>query len=104
MYSVPYSPEHHEALRDVFTGRIRYHNGLNTPAIGYRWREALGGGRLMSDKADALFELWAADLIDVDTQVIQCDGHGHAVRLTHHGYQHMQYWNGLALGRDRAVA
>lgn len=88
-----YNQERHQALADVLAGKVRYHNGLTVPIIGYRWSEEYGGGPFMPDRAEALQELWAADHLDVDTQLLACQGKGHAVRITHRGYVQLGLWN-----------
>ena len=85
----------HATLRAVSQDRVRYHEGLTGPALGYTWAEG-AGGQMSEDMRHTLRELWAADLITVDPQRILAQ-RGRRVSITSKGESCLQEWGQLAL-------
>ena len=95
MARLDHTETRHTALSAVYRDAVRYHDGLAGPALGYTWAEG-AGGQMSEDMRHTLRELWAADLITVDTQRILAQ-RGRRVSITTGGYLCLQKWEAAIL-------
>ncbi|TNC19394.1 hypothetical protein [Amycolatopsis alkalitolerans] len=93
MSTAKFTVNRYQALAAVSQGKICYNNGLLEPAPGYDWVTG-ETSQMTDDLRHALRDLWAADLIDIDTHHLF--ERGHQVRITTRGYPTLRAWSVLA--------
>ena len=99
MQPFAFSGSRQAALAAVHCGDVRYHHGLTGPALGFTWSENRGG-QMFHEMRHALHELWAANLIDVETHRVFARS-GHRVVTTMRGYQLWREWHDQARTADQ---
>lgn len=102
MTRLAFSTHRYTALSAVQRDQVRYHTGLNGPALGYTWSEHVGG-QMFGCLRQALCELWAANLVEVDTHRLFAR-RGHRVVITMRGYRLLCEWNEVARNGARCDA
>ncbi|MEB3367367.1 hypothetical protein [Saccharopolyspora mangrovi] len=80
--------ERSAALVDVHLGRVVFHNGIRSSAIGYARRGFL---KMSAEWNRALHELWLVDAIDIDGALL--DLNGQEVSLTNRGLLLLEKWD-----------
>lgn len=90
MTRLTFSHLRYAALSAVHQDQVRYHTGVDGPALGYTWSEDVGG-QMFDNLRQILSELWAADLIEVETHRIFAE-RGHRVSTTTRGYLVLREW------------
>lgn len=90
MARLDFSPTRYQALDQVNRDNVRFHPGLNGPALGYAWAEN-AGGQMFDAMRHVLSELWAADLIDINEHH-QFARPAHRVVITRDGREQLRQW------------
>ncbi len=90
-YRLPFNEQRFDTLVNVYLGKVEFDNSLGAgQGSGYHWAARIGGA-MFDAQQDVLFELWQADLIEVDTSHI-FTARGHRVMLTHRGWTSLREW------------
>lgn len=92
MTRLEHTDERHAALAAVHADQVRYHSTPTDAALGYAWSGSVGD-RMADATRRVLHELWAADLVEVETYRL-FDHHGHRVTTTTQGYLLLMEWAG----------
>ena len=82
--------DRHAALAAVHADQVRFQGGSADPARGYSWSDPVVG-RMSETMRRTLHELWAADLIEVETYRLFAH-RGHRVTTTTPGYLRLLEW------------
>jgi hypothetical protein len=82
--------DRHAALAAVHADRVRYHSAPAERSLGYAWSESVAE-RMCDATRVVLHELWAADLVEVETHRLFAH-RGHRVITTTQGYLLLQEW------------
>jgi hypothetical protein len=84
--------ERYTALAAVHADQVRYHSTPAYAALGYAWSDSVGG-QMADSTRRVLHDLWAADLVEVETYRLFAQ-HGHRVTITTQGYLLLMDWAG----------
>lgn len=82
--------QRHAALAAVHGDQVRYQSSPADAAPGYAWSDSVGG-QMTDAMRRVLHELWAADLVEVETYRLFAQ-RGHRVTTTTQGYLLLMTW------------